>query len=76
MMIANYFSTFSLGHFCGNDRNVENHRFPPFLCKSLQDLHITTKPSLKTLYIFSMKLVKVYADSLRKTIRLLTQVDG
>ena len=66
------FSTFPQAHFCGKDRYVENQRFTTYLCKSLRDLHITTKPSLKPLYIFSIKLVKEYADLPRKTIRRLT----
>jgi hypothetical protein len=61
------FSTFKPTLRCGNDRDVENQRFPPSLWKTLRVYHIpTTAPNS------SFSCVNVYADSLRKRMRLLT----
>lgn len=53
--------------FCGNDRPVENsYEFTTSLLKTLRVSNITTK------YIFQPKCVKVYANLMRKSTRLLT----
>jgi hypothetical protein len=75
MKTEDRFSTFPPGHLCGNARSVENScEFTTSPWKTLRVSHITTKPSPRTLYIFSYQCVKEYADLLRKFIRLLTLV--
>lgn len=61
------FSTFKPPLRCGNDRDVENQRFPPSLWKTLRVYHIPTTAPYST-----YSCVNVYADSLRKRMRLLT----
>ena len=64
------FSTFQPPLRCGNDRDMENQRFTTSLWKTLRVYHIPTTAS-----ILYYSCVKIYADLLRKRIRLLTTRD-
>ena len=63
------FSTFHPPLRCGNARDMENQRFTTSLWKTLRVYHIPTTAS-----ILYYSCVKIYADLLRKRIRLLTTV--
>lgn len=65
------FSTFQPPLGCGNARDMENQRFTTSLWKTLRVYHIPTTAS-----ILYYSCVKIYADLLRKNIRLLTIASG